>query len=128
MTKIDNVPVFETFLTCVGSKQWTIKEVSLEFPEEAMKKNKASGGDGEDGRGAAALHREGQRRPHKEGKFEQNQELGNENSLCLKNLEAGTSLVCSRKSQEATVTGPGGGETSRRWHGVGARGWSHRVL
>lgn len=42
--------------------------------------------------------------------------------------QAGTSLVCSRKSQEATVTGPGGGETSKRWHRVGARGWSHRTL
>lgn len=50
-----------------------------------MKKNKASGGDGEDGRGAAALNRECQRRPLKEGKFEQNQELGKKDSLCLKN-------------------------------------------
>lgn len=25
------------------------------------------------------------------------------------------------------MTGPGGGETSRRRHGVGARGWRHRV-
>lgn len=69
MTKIDTVPVFESFHTCVGSKQWTIKEVSTEFQEEAVKKNKASGGEGEDGRGVAALNREGQRRPHKEGKF-----------------------------------------------------------
>lgn len=60
MTKLDNAPAFESFLTCVGSKQWTIKEVSIEFQEEAMKKNKASGGDGEDGRVAAALNREGQ--------------------------------------------------------------------
>lgn len=44
----------------MGSKQWTIKEVSTEFQEEAVKKHKASGGEGEDGRGATALNRDGQ--------------------------------------------------------------------
>lgn len=69
MTKIDTVPVFESFHICVSRKQWTIKKMSTKFQKEAVKKNKASGRDGEDGRRAAALNREDQGRPHKEVNF-----------------------------------------------------------